>query len=328
MRKTTNIPPIIQSALVVLTAMIICFSFMSAMAAWTNTFDTATPTGANHPNVIDDHIRLNKLAIQERLNVDHYAPLTGTSQSDTDGGKHRKVTFRSGAEDNVTTVAADEGVLYSKDVDGGSGAKAELYWRGEDDIDLQITELNTAGDGAALNLTGEYENELNLSNTGNTIYTDNMLCTAAGILNLPTDSTDTTEANLRYNTTDDTVEFRDSGAWDALMSVATTAISDAAYGTAVGEGADLSIDVGFAPDVVIGWNTLGGTNENRYLWLWFSADSSSNKCITTGGYVESQTHISVTDTTIKFPNTGHVNVNTFTMFYFAFNFRASVQNPS
>lgn len=111
--------------------------------AWTYTYDTDTPLGSNSPSVIDDRIREAKDAVQERQNIDHYWPLTGSEVSDTDAGKHRQVTFQAPLSANPTTVDEDEGQLYTKDVSG----KAELFWIDEDENALQIT------DGGTLNIT-------------------------------------------------------------------------------------------------------------------------------------------------------------------------------
>lgn len=63
--------------------------------AWTYTYDTATPLGTDAPSTLDDSDRNIKAAVQERMNVDHYWPLTGTEVSDTDIGYHRDIHFRS-----------------------------------------------------------------------------------------------------------------------------------------------------------------------------------------------------------------------------------------
>lgn len=68
--------------------------------AWTYTWDTTTPAGSDAPSVIDDRIREVKATVQERLNVDHFMPLTGSQVSDADAGYHRDIHFYS-------TTAAD-----------------------------------------------------------------------------------------------------------------------------------------------------------------------------------------------------------------------------
>ncbi len=173
------------------------------------TFDTSVPpdTGES-PSGGAERIRNLAAATREINNIEHYWPLDGDVVDDPDKGMHRKVEFQ--AQLVTPTIAADQGMLYIYDVNGGSGAKAELYWHGEDDYVLQMTELNAAGNAAALNITGTYENEVDFSNTGNAFNTDDLACTAGGLLTLPDDTTDTTESNLRYNTTDDVVEFRNA----------------------------------------------------------------------------------------------------------------------
>ena len=104
--------------------------------AWTYTFDTATPAAGDPTTEGDDRIREVKLAIHERMDVDHFLDLTGTSQTDTDGGKHRQITFYSVIE----TPSPDAGqlILYIK------GDTEQLYcandtdWSGE----LQLTDAD------------------------------------------------------------------------------------------------------------------------------------------------------------------------------------------
>jgi hypothetical protein len=110
--------------------------------AFTYTLDTATPASdsTDHPpSQGAERIRELKQALQERLNVDHYFPLTGTQMSDTETGEHRQVTLRVGAY--AGAGEADKGILYAKDV----SAKAELHYYNEDGVEVQITS------GAALN---------------------------------------------------------------------------------------------------------------------------------------------------------------------------------
>lgn len=102
------------------------------MTTFSDTYDTATPLGSDAPSVIDDRITEAKAAVQERENVDHYWPLTGTQVSDASTGEHRKVTLRVGS---APTQVADKGIIYAKDVSG----KAELFYIDEDGDEVQIT---------------------------------------------------------------------------------------------------------------------------------------------------------------------------------------------
>ena len=118
------------------------------MTIFNDTFDKATPTGSDDPAEADDRMREIKGAVQERENVDHYWPLTGTEVSDTDAGEHRKVTLRVAS---APTAVADKGIVYAKDV----SAKAELFYRDEDGNEIQITtggvlNVSTLQDGAVL----------------------------------------------------------------------------------------------------------------------------------------------------------------------------------
>lgn len=102
------------------------------MTVFADTYDTVSPSGDDNPTEGDDRIRETKAAIQERENVDHYWPLTGTEVSDADTGEHRKVTLRVGS---APSAVADKGFVYAKDVSG----KAELFYIDEDGNEVQIT---------------------------------------------------------------------------------------------------------------------------------------------------------------------------------------------
>ena len=107
---------------------------------FTSIYDTATPLGTDVPSSIDDQIRNTKAAVQERSNVDHYWPLTGTQVSDTAAGEHRQISFFGPI--STPTNAVDKGFLYIKDF----SAKVELTWEDEDGDELQLT------DGGTLNI--------------------------------------------------------------------------------------------------------------------------------------------------------------------------------
>lgn len=100
---------------------------------WTYTYDTDWPLGSDAPSVLDDSDRLIKDAVQERMNVDHYWPLTGSEVSDSATGQHRQIEFYGPIA--TPTSAANKSWLYSKDVT----AKAELHWLDEDDNEIQLT---------------------------------------------------------------------------------------------------------------------------------------------------------------------------------------------
>ena len=114
------------------------------MTVFSKTFDTATPAGSDDPAEADDRMQEIKAAVQERENVDHYWPLTGTEVSDADAGEHRKATLRTGS---APSAVADKGFVYVKDISG----KTELFYRGEDGNEIQIT---SGGILNSLNLTG------------------------------------------------------------------------------------------------------------------------------------------------------------------------------
>ena len=105
---------------------------------FSSVYDTATPLGTDAPSSLDDQIRLSKAANQERNNVDHYWPLSGTQVSDADAGEHRKVLFHAPIA-ATPTVAASHGDLRITDVSG----KAEPAWTDEDEQELIVTDAGT-----------------------------------------------------------------------------------------------------------------------------------------------------------------------------------------
>jgi hypothetical protein len=106
--------------------------------AFTYIYDTTTPAGSDLISAVDDRIRELKSAVQERENVDHYWPLTGTQVSDEDAGKHRQITFYDVLSDDPT-VSSGEGQIYLKTV----GSQEELFFRDDTNSGLQITSAGT-----------------------------------------------------------------------------------------------------------------------------------------------------------------------------------------
>jgi hypothetical protein len=113
----------------------LCTVLSVAVFGFTYTYDTSTPDGATAPvSVLDDKIREVKQAVQERENVDHYWPLTGTQVSDAGAGKHRQVTFY-GVLGAKPTLSAGEGAVYIKTVSG----RSELFFEDSDGTEKQLT---------------------------------------------------------------------------------------------------------------------------------------------------------------------------------------------
>ena len=92
--------------------------------AWMRTFDIDTPDGSvDSPAEADDRMQEIKFATQEREDVDHYWPLTGTEVSDLEAGEHRKITIRTLTAVAVAALAAAKAYLYHLVTDG------ELYFK-------------------------------------------------------------------------------------------------------------------------------------------------------------------------------------------------------
>jgi hypothetical protein len=101
---------------------------MAHTDTWNAAFE-ALPADSDDVSEGADRIRDLKLAVRERMSMDHYMAIAGT---DADHGDHSKVTLRVGS---APTQVADKGILYSKDVT----AKAELFYIDEDGDEIQIT---------------------------------------------------------------------------------------------------------------------------------------------------------------------------------------------
>ena len=113
--------------------MLLVFS-ASFLCAFTATFRTDTPSGSDDPSEGDDRIREVKVAVQERLDVDHYFHASGANTyDDPNTGKHRYVRFIE--PNNLTVMSAGEGALFTKDVN----SVAELHWINEQDEIIQLT---------------------------------------------------------------------------------------------------------------------------------------------------------------------------------------------
>ena len=101
--------------------------------AFSETYDAATPQGDDSPTEADDRMVEIKAGVQERENVDHYWPLTGTEVSDDDTGEHRKLTIRTLTPAEVAALTATKAYLYRLSTDG------ELYFKDDDDNTIQLT---------------------------------------------------------------------------------------------------------------------------------------------------------------------------------------------
>lgn len=111
--------------------------------AFSNPIDTSTPIQTEALTQGDNRIRETKLGIQELLDVDHEASLTGTSINSIDSGCHNKTTFLEQVVDASppSGLSSNYGILYTK-LDSDT-SQSELFWIDENDNILQITKGNT-----------------------------------------------------------------------------------------------------------------------------------------------------------------------------------------
>ncbi len=102
--------------------------------AWMRTYDITTPDGSvDSPAEAADRMNEIKFATQERLDADHYFPLTGTEVSDLDAGEHRKITLRTLSAVEVAALAGAKAYLYQLVTDG------ELYFKDAAGNTIQLT---------------------------------------------------------------------------------------------------------------------------------------------------------------------------------------------
>ena len=111
--------------------------------AFTNPIDIGTPLGSESISQGDNRIRETKSGIQELLNVDHEASLTGSEINSSDSGAHNKCTFiEQGSDPSAPSgVTTDFGIVYTK-LDADT-SQSELFWKDENDNILQVTKGNT-----------------------------------------------------------------------------------------------------------------------------------------------------------------------------------------
>lgn len=100
---------------------------------FTNTYDTSTPAGSDAPSTIDNRIREDKAASQERNDVDHVWTFTGTQVSDANVGEHRKITY-SGTISDPTQVAGTAHLFMQSD---------ELRWQDDTNTAFNLTDAGT-----------------------------------------------------------------------------------------------------------------------------------------------------------------------------------------
>lgn len=117
--------------------------------AKTNSIDPNVPAGKEDPKLGDNRIRNLAAGIAEEQNVDHYMGSdggAGTGYNEDAAGEHKKVTLRE--RTSKPTAEANKGYIYAKAV----GDKTELFFEGEDGIEIQIT---SGGILKSCNLTGD-----------------------------------------------------------------------------------------------------------------------------------------------------------------------------
>ena len=149
--------------------------------AFAKSWDLSTPAGTSRIQLGDDAIRTHMAAVQERLNVDHYAPADDPTANLVDNaatGQHRQATLRERAAPG--SVAADLTVVYAKELGGKSG----LAVMNEDEKEKELLQVSADGNYLCLKLNAQ---DLKLSG-------------AAALTDEDTLTVDTTTGELRAGT--------------------------------------------------------------------------------------------------------------------------------
>jgi hypothetical protein len=103
------------------------------MADHTRNYGSSLPTGTDRVGTFYTEIGQFKDDNKQRLTLDHYMDDVLTDGAANQDGRHRQVTMKESASE--PTAIADTGIVYTKDVDGGT----ELFYRDDSSNDVQIT---------------------------------------------------------------------------------------------------------------------------------------------------------------------------------------------
>jgi len=111
--------------------------------SFTYSFKTDSPVGSDVPSSLDEFIREDvKLALQERLNVDHVFTIDSHTVDAVNTGKHAQITFAEAIEVEPTPED-DQAVLYIADATNGESNDDELHFKSKaSDEVVQITDNN------------------------------------------------------------------------------------------------------------------------------------------------------------------------------------------
>lgn len=214
--------------LVIISLIIGTFIGIAFATTFSSTYDTATPAGSDDPAEADDRMREIKAAIQERENVDHYWPLTGTEVSNTDAGEHRKVLFHAPIS-TPSAIAANHGQLYLKDV----SSIAELHFMDESENEIQLTSGGVSALGHILTAKATSDTLTIANMTGNQTFT-NTGASAVVTLTLPAGAvnykvlfivTDTDGLRIDPDGTENFVDFTQSSSGGKYISSSTVGSS-------------------------------------------------------------------------------------------------------
>jgi hypothetical protein len=177
--------------------------------AWTDEFHILTPADSDDPKEGATKIRELKRALQERLDVDHVFELDSNQVSDTDAGKHKKITLP--ALSASPSHIADTGIFFTKKI----GDYAEVFYLDNEGNEVQLTEEGEIKAAGAVEIYQVNASSDDTAPSGDSTYgdLDSMIITktfdSAGIIkvsfsfNVVSSSSDHVEVGAKITVNDD-----------------------------------------------------------------------------------------------------------------------------
>lgn len=148
---------------------------------FSSTYDIATPAGVDDPSEADDRMREIKAAIQERLNVSMYFPLTGTEVSDADAGEMRMIPFHESISDPTQVASHSHLYMQSDELRYQDDTNSAFDLTSGGNLGSASTNLlaNTAIFSGTLDVTGNIDPTTYETTNGGFLDEDDMASDAA-----------------------------------------------------------------------------------------------------------------------------------------------------
>ena len=330
---------------------------------WSVSSPAATATIGSIPG----HITDAKDQVASRLNIEHVAIASGATDV-LIGGNHKKGSARVFYQANAPSYVPDssttdgEGALALTSVDTNSvvlgtgriwidsDTKVIYVYDGDSWESVQFGEASAGGDvvlqsgrSGGQTIVGGTDagdsltlNSNSVDSAGDVIFDSNVRYVALND-NLVTGLKLGSHANANAKrfigfpaagTIGDSLGFGNADINDTCILPDTGGITQTAFGSVACDTNDRTVDVGFEPDIIVGWNS----NAGLYAVLYSASDSSIVKNLATGAPITNSgatQEISVSGDVITF-HVGTVNVNRTsvgTMFYIAIGTNYAAKNP-